>query len=595
MKDSASPQPDVVVFGRYRILRQRREVWADGVPLKLGVRAFDVLMTLVDAGGATVSKDELMSKVWAGRIVEENSLEAQVAALRRALGADRSLIRTVPGRGYLFTGGVAASAGLTETDVPDTGLPNLESELIGRAPEVRAVGLLVMSHRLVTLTGMGGIGKTRLAIEVARSLCPRIAHGVRYAECAPLSDPKLVATVVGTACGIELAFPTPERVASALGTKHILLVLDNCEHVIEEAARLAEALVRMAPNARLLATSREPLGVSGEHVFRLLPLQVPPMNVVDPTEIRQHGAVRLLLTRVNAHGRVYEEKPTLAALEAAICRRLDGIPLAIELAAAQIANLGIEEVAKCLDDRFELLAGKRGALSRHRTLRTTIDWSHDLLSGHERVTLRRLSVFAGRFTLASAGSVLESEDLWPEQVVGCLSSLVAKSLVAADFASGRPQYRLLESTRLYALEKLQEAGEASRFRDRHARYVAVVFQRAHDDADRQPASEWMETYAHEVDNLRGALDWAFSESGDAEVGVRLVAAAIPLWIERSLFDECQTRVKVALGGAGSAVARRYAHAPPLGTGHDAPFQERRPGRDRRRVVDRARTRGTHGK
>src|SRR6266404_4703686 len=276
------PAPAAIEFGRFRVLPHRRELLAESRPLDLGGRAFDVLMALIGSSGAVVSKDTLMNRVWPDRIVEENSLEAQISALRRAFGADRDLIRTVAGRGYQFTGAirtVAASPNAQATaeipqptpppSRPPTNLPEAVSELIGRDVELDEILDLNASHRLVTLTGAGGIGKTRLGFAAAWRLLPRFADGVYAIELAPLADPELVPVVVATALGLELASGTasPLSVATALRAKQLMLVLDNCEHVVEAAAQMAEALLRANPATRVIATSREPLRAEGEWVY----------------------------------------------------------------------------------------------------------------------------------------------------------------------------------------------------------------------------------------------------------------------------------------------------------------------------------------
>jgi len=359
--DPASELTANVAFGRFRVLPHRREFLADGRPIKLGGRAFDVLMALIEARGAVVGKDALMARVWPDRIVEENSLQAQISALRVALGTERELIRTVSGRGYQFTGeirnlsaspderaGMGMAAAPPASALPPTNLPEPVSELIGRAVELDEILDLSTSHRLVTLVGAGGIGKTRLGSEAVRRLLPRFVDGAWVAELAPLSDPELVPAAVATTLGIDLAggSVSPERVANALGSKQLMLVLDNCEHVVDAVAEMAEALLRANPGTRVIATSREPLRVEGEQIYPVPPLGVPAAETEDPW---QYGAVQLFVERARAAERHFEPEGRRVAMIAAICRRLDGIPLAIELAAARAAALGIEELSARLD------------------------------------------------------------------------------------------------------------------------------------------------------------------------------------------------------------------------------------------------------
>jgi len=551
-----------VEFGRFRILPHRRELLADGRPIELGGRAFDVLMELIANPGAILSSADLIKRVWAGRIVEENSLQVQISALRRAFEPDRDLIRTVAGRGYQFAGEIRAAASAPALPRSPTNLPERVSELIGREAELREAADLASGHRLVTLIGPGGIGKTRLALEVARQLLPRFADGAWVVELAPLSDPELVPVTVATALGLTLAggAVTPERVAAALGAKQLLLVLDNCEHLIEAAARMAGALLRGTSAISVIATSREPLRAEGEYVHQVPPLEVPGVEAKALDELLRPGAVRLFVARARAAQPHFAPDQRIAAAAAAICRRLDGIPLAIELAAARAAALGVEGLAARLDDRFRVLTGgQRTALPRHQTLRATLDWSHELLSEPERVVLRRLATSAGAFTLNSASAVAASRDVPAPDVLDRVASLVAKSLVTADVGGSTAHYRLLETTRAYALEKLAASGELDEFARRHAEYYRGLFERAEAESTTRPAAEWLAAYRNQIDNLRAALDWAFSPGGDEAVGVALTVAAVPLWMHLSLVDECRVRVEQALASlarGGDRDARR---------------------------------------
>src|SRR5437899_1139074 len=398
-----------IEFGRFRVVRHRRELLVDGQPVELGGRAFDTLVALIDAHGTVLGKDDLISRVWPDRVVEENNLQAQISLLRKAFGSDRDLIRTVAGRGYQFTGEIRATAATAAAAMlsPATNLPETVSELIGREAELRDGMDLVAKHRLVTLVGPGGIGKTRLGLEVARHLLPRFPDGVFFAELGPLSSPELVRATVATALGLTLGSGTVSHnsIAAAVGTKQLLLVIDNCEHLIEAAAGMVEALLRTSPAASLLATSREPLRASGEYVYRVPPLAVPAEDNQDIEDVLTYGAVRLFVSRAQAAEPEYVPHVRLAAAMAAICGRLDGIPLAIELAATRIVAFGVDGVAGRLHDRFRLLTGGSRTLPRHQTMRATLDWSYELLSESEPVSLRRVGVCVGAFTLDAATAV----------------------------------------------------------------------------------------------------------------------------------------------------------------------------------------------
>src|SRR5215831_6035224 len=457
-------------------------------------------MALIDAGGTVLTKDQLLSLVWPDRVVEENNLPAQILVLRKVFGADRDLIRTVAGRGYQFTGDVRTTPATVASPPPPrmTNLPEAVSELIGREAELAEVTALATANRLVSLVGAGGIGKTRLALEVARHLLPRFPGGVFVAELGPLSSPELVPATVASALGLTHVAGTGshERVAAAVGTKKLLLLIDNCEHMVEAAAGMAEALLRASPGVSLLTTSREPLRVSGEQVYRVPPLDVPAEDTQDMEGIFRYGAVRLFLSRAQAAEPRYVADGRVAAATAAVCRHLDGIPLAIELAATRIVAFGVEGVAARLDDRFRLLTGGSRTLPRHQTMRATLDWSYELLPESERVVLRRLAVFVGPFTLGAATAVAASVDISAADAEDAVANLVGKSLLSTDVGGAIVSYRLLETTRAYAREKLVESVEFDHLARRHAEYYRDLFQRAGAEFEMGPTAEWLAAYRH---------------------------------------------------------------------------------------------------
>ena len=518
--NNRSETPASFEFGRFRIFPQRREVLADDRPIELGGRAFDVLVALIEANGAVVSKADLLSRVWPGRIVEENNLHAQVKALRKAF-SDRDLIRTVVGRGYQFMSEIRARSadqsawperGTASNVSAPTNLPAPTSDLIGREVAIEEVIGLMADHRFVTLTGTGGIGKTRLGLEVARRLLPKFADGIWIAELAGLSDPQLVPITVATAFGLELisGVVSPERIAAALGSKQIMLVLDNCEHVIDAAAEMVEALLHANPTARVIATSREPLRAESEHLYRVSPLAVPAEDAQALEDLLRHGAVALFVARAQEADPYFSPDRQTATAIAAICRRLDGIPLALELAAARVSTLGMQALAARLDDCFSLLTeGRRTALRRHQTLRATLDWSYELLAESERLVLRHVSIFTGVFTLAGASAVVGSANMLASDVVDGVANLAAKSLITADVSGAAVHYRLLETTRAYAREKLAELGELERAARRHAEYYLDLCEQAEGEWQTRPGAEWLADYGRQIDNVRAALDWAF--------------------------------------------------------------------------------------
>jgi predicted ATPase/DNA-binding winged helix-turn-helix (wHTH) protein len=555
--------------GELEVDLARRELRARGVPIPIGGRAFEIIEVLVRSAGELVTKNELMVRVWPGAIVEDNTLQFHISAIRKALGPDRGLLKTASGRGYRLLGAwTFRQEGTSSTDLEpvrsqassfQTNLPAAASDLVGRAVAVQHLRDLLSAYRVVTLTGPGGIGKTRLALEVARGLFPGFHGDVRLVELVSLSDPALVPSAVAAGLGLKLGGDeiSAESVARAIGAQKLLLVLDNCEHVIDAAAKLAECVVRMCPRTTILATSREILKIEGEFVYRVPPLNVPPEHE-EPGNILDHSAVQLLIATTRALQSDFSPDGENLPAIAAICRRLDGIPLAIDFAATRVAMLGLQQVAAGLDDRLGMLtSGRRTALPRHRTLRATLDWSHELLPAPERVVMRRLGVFAGEFTAEAASSVAAGGEITASEVVPSLANLVTKSLVTLKFGSVIALYQLHETTRAYALEKLAESGDVDQVVRRHANYYRDLFDRAEIELETLPAPAWLTRYGHQIGQVRAALDWAFSPTGAAEVGVALTVVAVPLWVLLSLMEECRGRVERALSGsAESRNARR---------------------------------------
>jgi predicted ATPase/DNA-binding winged helix-turn-helix (wHTH) protein len=485
---SNRPRAQALVFGRFRFVEHTRELIADGVPVPVGNRALEVLGVLIEARGELVTKDELLSRVWPTTTVEENNLQFQISSLRKALGRDREFIRTVSGRGYRFVADVSVESRTAWPELrnvrPDryaalaahpgespalNNLPAPTSDIVGRETHLADVTALVGANRLVTLVGAGGIGKTRLVTELARRLSPGFEDGVWIAELAAFSDPDLVLSTVAAALGLSDASASIERLGAALGSRRLLLVLDNCEHVIDAAAGLAEALLHANGRMHVVATSREPLRADGEWVYRVPSLDVPPEDSDDLDEVLRYSATRLFIERIRAAEPASALDARVAPAAALICRRLDGIPLAIELAAACATALGVEGLAARIDDRLSLLTeGRRTAPPRQQTLRATLDWSYELLTEPERVVMRRLAVFIGDFTLDAAAEIVDAGELAAGDVVKHLSSLVAKSLVAVDVGGPTSRYRLLETMRAYAMDKLAGSGEFDAVAKRHA-------------------------------------------------------------------------------------------------------------------------------
>jgi predicted ATPase len=414
---------------------------------------------------------------------------------------------------------------------------------------------LLSVYRAITLTGPGGIGKTTLALEVARTLFPVFNGDCWLVDVASLSDPGLVPSMVAGVLGLKLGGDeiSNESVARAIGGKRLLLVLDNCEHVIDAAARLAETVVRLCAATSIVVTSREVLRIEGEHVYRVPPLDVPSSHQEESDIVLGHSAVQLFIARTRALDSGFSPHAENLPAIAAICRRLDGIPLAIEFAAARAAMLGAELVLSRLDERFGLLTGgRRTALPRHQTLRATLDWSYELLPEPERCLLRRLGIFAAGFTLEAAHAVMSDQGYTASVVLDEIANLVAKSLVTVDGSAPTGRWRLLETIRAYALEVLAESGETEQIARRCAEFFRDLVRPAMHGSQVLPTAEDMARYGREIDNVRASLDWSFSSAGDAAIGVVLTAAYAPVWLDLLLVVECRERIERALDCLESA-------------------------------------------
>jgi len=559
-----------ISFGPFRLLPAQRLLLEGDTPVRLGSRAFDILAVLVEHAGRLVSRQELIARVWPNLFVEECNLKIQVSSLRRVLGDGRSGVRyiaTVPGRGYEFVAPVtradqARPATLrAETQPNPHNLPVAVTRMIGREGTVAALVSRLSHERLVTIVGPGGIGKTTLALAVAESLValydPHHEHGVWLIDLAPLTDPRLLPGTVAAALGLQIRASDPLRgLVASLHDRRMLLILDNCEHLIEAVAELAEMLLRGAPGIFILATSREPLGIAGEREHRLRPLAIPPPSPsLSAAEAMTYPAVQLFVERVSALIDDFTLSDADAPFAAEICRRVDGLPLAIEFAAARVEVLGIGTLAANLSESLQLLAGRRrGALPRHRTIRAVLDWSYGLLSEEEKRFFRRLGVFAGYFEIEAAATIAGDPAQPRVDTIDRLAELVSKSLVVADIGGGEPSFRLLETTRVYLLEKLDENGEREALARRHAEYYRDLLERAEAEADELPLAEWLAEYGRKIDDLRAALDWAFSSKGDASIGIALTAAAVPLWVQMSLVEELRRRIEQALGAVAAGAS-----------------------------------------
>lgn len=512
-------------------------------PVHLGNKAFRVLEALVDAGGQLLTKDALFENVWKGTIVSDSALTSVIKELRRALGDESRqprFIESVYGRGYRFIGDPQAMVAVRSGARPNPAagnLPHPTTGLIGREDDLEQLANLLESPGLVTLAGPGGVGKSRLALETALRFAPRWEDGAWLVELAAVNDSKAIPEAIARALRIELP-PGGEAarlLIDRLRLLRCLIVIDNCEHLLPGVAELIESIARAAPQLALLQTSQEPLAIAGEQVLRLAPLEA-------------EAAAALFVERVTALDSAYDAHADREAI-AALCCRLDGLPLALEMAAARAPALGCVAVLERLDDRFRLLtSGRRTALPQHQTLHAALDWSHALLGERDAIVLRRLGVVAGSFTLEAAAQIAADDTLADFEVVDALASLTAKSLVVVRGRGPGLRYMLLETVRAYVRAKLEAAGELAALNRRHAEWCAAfaepvweVFCSPIDDA------ALIGRYESELGNIAAAADWAYGPDGDNELGHRLVAFSASLWGDRPLLR----RLEVALARIGA--------------------------------------------
>ena len=551
----------VFCFGAFRLIPAQRTLEEDGNPVRLGGRAFDLLLALVRQSGEVIGKEALIAAVWRDLVVDESGLRVQMAALRRALGEQRTGVRhiaTVPQRGYSLVTPVrrqrrsAAQADL-DNDIFDQilspavparaamgALPAVLTRVIGRNEAVDAVMRTLPTRRFVSLVGPGGMGKTTTALVAASRLASRYRDGACFVDLGALSDPDRVPEAVAAALGIRSHTANGlHDIGGRLASTSMLILLDNCEHVVAAAAAMAEFLLRQSSEIHVLTTSREPLRAQGEWVQRLASLGIPAVTAQTSYDAAlAYPAFELFVERASANGDELRFGDADVASIARLCTRLDGIPLAIELVAARAGTFGLASLTTALDNHLPLpTLGLRTALPRHQTLQATLDWSYALLAPSEQALLRRLAIFRERFTLAAALAInvgpgeRTNEDglAHAHESEVALMNLIAKSLVAADKYDGDVHYRLLETTRAYAARALAASGELHHVSRRHALLCHGWLRRAAADFETLLPAHWRARYARAIDDVQAALAWSSGPDGDAEIEAMLTADSASLW------------------------------------------------------------------
>ena len=562
-------QDSAISFGPFRLFARSRLLEKDGVPLHLGGRALDILIYLAERAGEVVDKRELIKQVWSGVTVDEGSLRFHITTLRKALsdnalndkalgdaGGSSRYVVNVPGRGYCFTAPLLRPAALeNRASLPVASphaLPSPLARMIGRDEAVEKICAELALHRFVTIVGPGGIGKTSVALAVAHREFEAFGGQVCFVDFGALTDARLVPGTIAAALGLTVNSDDPmPGLLTFLRSRRSLLVFDSCEHILDELAPLAERIVHEAGELHILATSRESFRTEGERVHRLFPLDCPPeRDGLGIADILAYPASQLFVERIAESLSEFELSEEDAPLVAEICRRLDGIALAIELAAGRVNAYGIAGTASLLDSRFSLLwRGRRTAIPRHQTLSAALAWSYDLLPAAESATLRGLSVFVGPFTLEAALAVAACQGISEPEAVEAISNLLSKSLIATSPAERRLRYRLLDTTRAFVGDKLVENGEATRVARAHAEYFRDFLRDvALKSSGLQNAGGFL-AHADHLPNVRAALTFSFSDSGDRTIGVDLAASAAQFFLELTLLTECFRWTQQALAAS----------------------------------------------
>ncbi|MFZ4287505.1 ATP-binding protein [Variovorax sp. HJSM1_2] len=554
---NASHQPELF-FGRFCLRPVERLLLDEGEPLALGSRAFDLLLTLVDRSGQVVGRDELLKSVWPTTVVEETSLRFHISALRKVLGDGRNgarYITNVAGRGYSFVAPIRHSTEPLQTVKPDPvkgskctaretryvfaprPLPSRLTPVVGRDDSVATISSLLSQRRLVTIVGSGGVGKTTVALEVAKRLVESYADGVHLVDLSDFSDQADVHRALADAIGVEANAGSCagtsihdlwSGICMTLHSRRLLLVIDNCEHLIDAVARLTESVLRVAPGVSILATSREALDAESEWVHRLPPLSISGTDApASPAAALMFSGIQLFVSRADAHSNeIVLTQDTLREV-VELCRLLDGNPLALELAAIRVSSLGVKGLVARADDFAELLSrGRRTAHRRHSSLMESLEWSYGLLAETEQIVFRRLSVLRGDFDLRCAFEIvrfgfeenLDSPPLDESSVVDALMKLVTKSLIVRDASVASASYRLQNTTRGFARHKLVECGESRTAQYAHALYAMRRMERVSAASAKDPTQAELKRLQPDVS---AAIEWASSADGNTALAIDL--------------------------------------------------------------------------
>jgi predicted ATPase/DNA-binding winged helix-turn-helix (wHTH) protein len=537
-------------FGPFELNVAERSLKKANQILPLGGRAYDILIALLENAGEVVGKAELIARAWPDVTVEEGSLRVHLSALRKALGDGQfgnKYIASIQGHGYSFIAPVARLPANHDGAIASAGMSNLPPALgrmVGRDDVVLEIqGLLQTEQRLITILGAGGIGKTTVALSVGHGALADFSGAAFFVDLSTVNDKEHLVGAIASAVGLDSQSADPKKaLLNFLRPRRALIILDSCEHLIEKAAEIAGTIFQNTPDIYILATSREALHVPGERVLRLCPLDCPPEQPgLTASEVLAYPAARLFAERVSVRRGDFSLGDDEAPMVAEICRRLDGIALAIELAAGRAAILGVRNTVARLGSRLDLLKfGRRTANPRHQTLRATLDWSHDHLSEVERVVLRRVAIFIGHFSLEAAFAVAEQGGIYRSEIEGAVENLVNKSLMVAWPGYRGTLYRLLDTTRSYALEKLAASGEHNSTAARHAGHLSQSLENKRGNLfDLEPGRSLADGIQHYLGDIRAALEWSFGPDGSDGAAIRTAAAASQLFLAKSLFVECR--------------------------------------------------------